>query len=70
VLYLDIEAASMKDRDGPPSDEPEDLTHPVWAGVIPVRASLGAAEPDAHTPESLAVPEGLAALIASGKLRP
>lgn len=70
VLYLDIEAASMKDRDGPPSDEPEDLSHPVWAGVIPVRRSLGAAEPDAHTPDGMAVPEGLAALIASGKLRP
>ena len=35
VLRMEIEEASAKVRRGGPIDEPEDLTLPIWAGVIP-----------------------------------
>ena len=37
VLELPLEEVSAKIRTGPPSDDPEDLTLPVWSGVIPLR---------------------------------
>lgn len=43
VLALPIEEASAKVRSGPPVDDEEDVTWPVWAGVIPL--SLQAAAP-------------------------
>ena len=48
VLALDIEEASAKIRTGPPIDDDEDLTVPVWAGVIPLRLDAADGEPDAH----------------------
>jgi hypothetical protein len=68
VLYLDIEEASVKSRNAPPGD-PEDAAHPVWAGVLPMHTTLGAAEPAPDSPHDLALPEALAALIRSGRLR-
>lgn len=68
VVWMDIEEASVKDRTGPPGD-PEDAHAPVWAGVLPMRSTLAAAEPAPDMPEPLPVPEELAALIASGRLR-
>ncbi len=35
----------MKISDSPPEDEPEDLDAAVWAGVIPLTVSRGAAVP-------------------------
>jgi nitroimidazol reductase NimA-like FMN-containing flavoprotein (pyridoxamine 5'-phosphate oxidase superfamily) len=68
VLWLDIEEASVKDRMAPPGD-PEDESHPVWAGVLPMRTTLGAAEPATGPHHDLPLPEELARLIASGRLR-
>ena len=68
VLYLDIEEASVKSRNAPPGD-PEDAAHPVWAGVLPMHTTLGAAEPAPDSPHDLALPEALAELIGSGRLR-
>lgn len=68
VLWLDIEEASMKDRLAPPGD-PEDEGHPVWAGVLPMHTTLGAAEPAPGPHQDLPLPEELARLIASGRLR-
>ncbi len=48
VYALDLAEASAKVRTGPPSDDPEDLQHPVWAGVVPVRAVVGEPVPDPH----------------------
>jgi len=45
MLGIPIDTASAKVRSGPPSDEPEDLELPVWAGVIPFRMTPGAPEP-------------------------
>jgi uncharacterized protein len=43
VLALPLEEASAKVRTGPPLDDEEDMSQPVWAGVVPL--SLTAAAP-------------------------
>ena len=68
VLWLDIEEASVKTRAAPPGD-PEDAEHPVWAGVIPMTTTLGAAVPAEGPHHDLPVPDDLTALIGSGRLR-
>ncbi|GBR51351.1 hypothetical protein AA106555_0515 [Neokomagataea thailandica NBRC 106555] len=65
VLYLDIEEATAKVRSGPPADH-NDASYPVWAGVLPVKTHLGAAETET---EHLPLPEELLALQTSGQLR-
>ncbi|HEY4250941.1 MAG TPA: pyridoxamine 5'-phosphate oxidase family protein [Roseomonas sp.] len=67
VLWMEIEEATVKTRSGPPGDADE-ADIPVWAGVLPMRTSL-AAEPAPELPASLALPEPLAALLRSGRLR-
>lgn len=68
VLWMDIEEASVKDRAAPPGDDDE-ADVPVWAGVIPMVTTLAPAEPAAGPHADLPLPEALAALIASGRLR-
>jgi uncharacterized protein len=41
VLTLPLEEWSAKVSDGPPTDPPEDLDAPVWAGVLPIVTSYG-----------------------------
>jgi nitroimidazol reductase NimA-like FMN-containing flavoprotein (pyridoxamine 5'-phosphate oxidase superfamily) len=41
VLQLDMNEASVKIRSGDPIDDDEDMQHPVWAGVIPVKQVFG-----------------------------
>ena len=45
VIGMRIEEASAKVRAKGVADGEEDYGHPVWAGVIPVRMVVGAAEP-------------------------
>lgn len=68
VLWMDIEEATAKGRAAPPGDADE-ADVPVWAGVLPMRTTLGAAEAAPELPGSIALPAALAALIASGGLR-
>ena len=49
VLRLPIEEASAKVRTGGPIDDPEDLTWPCWAGVVPLRLTPLAPVPDGET---------------------
>ena len=42
VLSMIIDEGSAKLRTGPPKDDEEDYTWPVWAGVVPVHAVVGA----------------------------
>ncbi len=37
VVAMEIESASAKIRTGPPSDEEEDYSLPIWAGVVPLQ---------------------------------
>jgi len=46
VLSLPIEEASAKVRTGPPVDDEEDYALPVWAGVLPMALTAGAAISD------------------------
>ena len=46
VLEVPIEEASAKIRTGPPKDDPEDLSLPVWAGVLPLETIPGVPLPD------------------------
>jgi hypothetical protein len=68
VLWMEIDEAAVKCRSGGPGDAAES-NHPVWAGVLPMRTQLTAAEPAPQLPADCALPEPLAALIASGRLR-
>ncbi len=45
VIGMEIEEAVGKVRDKGIVDDEEDYGHPLWAGVVPVRMVLGAAEP-------------------------
>lgn len=46
ILSMKIDEASAKVRSGPPEDDEADYAHPVWAGLLPIRLSVGAPEPD------------------------
>ena len=56
VIALEIEAASAKIRQAPPDDDLEDHDLPIWAGVIPIVTSLGAAVGDGKTPGEVPPP--------------
>ena len=68
VLWMEIEDAAVKVRAAPPGDADESDV-PVWAGVIPMQTTLGAAQPAPELPADCALPAPLADLIASGRLR-
>lgn len=61
VLRLDLLEVSVKVRTGPPSDDPEDLALPYWAGVLPVITSPGTPQPAEDLPDGVAVPEHVTA---------
>lgn len=44
ILAIPLQEASAKVRTGPPIDDEEDLTLPIWAGVLPLRTIPGAPE--------------------------
>jgi nitroimidazol reductase NimA-like FMN-containing flavoprotein (pyridoxamine 5'-phosphate oxidase superfamily) len=46
ILSMPLEEVSAKIRVGPPVDDEDDMTVPVWAGVIPVTLRAGAPVPD------------------------
>ena len=45
VVSLALTEASAKIGAGPPTDPPDDMDWPVWAGIIPLRQVLGTPEP-------------------------
>ncbi|MGY1830884.1 pyridoxamine 5'-phosphate oxidase family protein [Geodermatophilus sp. SYSU D01180] len=57
LLALDLTEASVKVRTGPPVDDEEDLSSPVWAGVLPLRTVVGEPEPCPLLPEGTPVPD-------------
>jgi nitroimidazol reductase NimA-like FMN-containing flavoprotein (pyridoxamine 5'-phosphate oxidase superfamily) len=56
VLSLPLAEASVKIRTGMPKDEPEDYDLDVWAGVLPMAVTFGAAEPDPLLRPEIPVP--------------
>jgi uncharacterized protein len=56
VLRVEVEAASLKARSGPPIDEPEDYELPIWAGVIPLRVAASAPQGDGRVQDGVEIP--------------
>lgn len=59
VLSLPLEEASVKVRTGPPNDEGEDLSLPVWAGVVPLKLKAGTPIAAPGLQAQLAVPSSV-----------
>lgn len=57
MLTLPIEEASAKVRTGGPVDDDADYELPIWAGTVPVRMQVMAAEPDPRNLDGLATPD-------------
>jgi nitroimidazol reductase NimA-like FMN-containing flavoprotein (pyridoxamine 5'-phosphate oxidase superfamily) len=54
VLSLPLDEAVAKVRTGGPIDDAEDMTLPVWAGVVPLKMVAGAPSADAQLPPGIA----------------
>ena len=61
VLRLPIEEASAKVRSGPPVDDAEDMTWPVWAGVLPLSLVPGAPIEDPKLMPDMPLPSNVSA---------
>jgi uncharacterized protein len=57
VLEFAMEEASAKTRTGPPLDDEEDYTLPVWAGVLPLTLEAKTPIPDPRLLTGLEIPE-------------
>jgi len=62
VLVMEIDQASCKVRTGPPSDDKEDLNLDIWAGILPISESYGAALQDEFV-KNEPVPKSVKALL-------
>jgi nitroimidazol reductase NimA-like FMN-containing flavoprotein (pyridoxamine 5'-phosphate oxidase superfamily) len=56
VVGIDFDEASAKIRSGPPIDDEEDYSVPVWAGVLPLRLAVGQPEADNRVAPGIAPP--------------
>ena len=57
VLSVQLDEASAKIRTGPPLDDEEDYSLPVWAGVIPLSLVAGEPESDPQLSPGIQAPE-------------
>ena len=57
ILSLPLTEASAKTSAGPPLDPPEDVAWPVWAGVLPIRLTMGPPEPAPDLAPGLTLPD-------------
>ena len=67
VVALPIEMASAKVRSGPPGDDEEDYTLPVWAGVLPIVQTVGPLQADGCLAEAINVPDYLVTYVEAHK---
>jgi len=56
VLALPLAEASVKVREGGPTDDPADRELDVWAGVLPAAMTFGSPEPAADLRPGITVP--------------
>jgi nitroimidazol reductase NimA-like FMN-containing flavoprotein (pyridoxamine 5'-phosphate oxidase superfamily) len=59
VVAVAIEEASAKVRTGPPADDDEDYSLPVWAGVLPLQEQALAPVADPRLREGIATPDSV-----------
>jgi uncharacterized protein len=57
VLEFSIEEASAKIRQGPPLDDEDDYSMPVWAGVLPLSVEAKTPIPDSRLANASEVPQ-------------
>lgn len=69
VVRVPLAEASAKIRAGGPTEEPEDLALPVWAGEIPLRLAAGPPRADTGAPVLVEAP-GYAASYTRGRRGP
>ncbi|MGW1667862.1 pyridoxamine 5'-phosphate oxidase family protein [Streptomyces sp. NPDC002324] len=62
VIRLDLNEVSAKTRTGGVNEEPEDLTLPHWAGVVPLRKGYDTPIPDPDLPPETELPAYLKTL--------
>jgi hypothetical protein len=56
VLALPLDEVSAKVRTGPPIDDEEDYSLPIWGGVVPLIQSFGQPVPDDRLLDGVAAP--------------
>ncbi|MGW0283071.1 pyridoxamine 5'-phosphate oxidase family protein [Streptomyces sp. NPDC003236] len=59
VIRLDLDEVSAKIRTGAANDEPEDLSLPHWAGVVPLRKGYEAPVPNPDLAPGIGLPDYL-----------
>lgn len=57
ILSLPLTEASAKVSAGPPADPAEDRAWPVWAGVLPIRLTMGVPEPAPDLAPGIPLPD-------------
>lgn len=62
VLSVPLTEASAKIRRGDPVDEPDDLTGPYWAGVVPLHTTWGEPRASADLTPGIETPDAVTAL--------
>lgn len=60
ILRMPLQEASLKSRNGPPSDLEEDLARDTWSGVIPLELHSLASIPDPTLRAGIPVPDYVA----------
>lgn len=63
VISVKIDESSAKIRTGPPKDDEDDYSLPVWAGVVPVTQKLGKPEYDPVLKQEILIPDYINRMI-------
>lgn len=67
VLEFSIEEASAKVRVGPPLDDEDDYSLPIWAGILPLNLEPKTPIPDPRLPDGVQVPQYIVAPATPGR---
>ena len=57
ILAFPLDDYSIKVSNGEPKDPPEDLTLPVWAGIVPIHEVIGEPRPAKNLDPKIAAPD-------------